>query len=295
VQRIRQFYSRRIGEIDWGAKATGTVGSYDFIALGTQAQLDGLDADYGAFRLQKAVMGSGNVGLLAASRRLEGDNAGSVGLDATTTGGSSTPISPVAGGFKNPRRRSSAPAPTTTAITGTTLGFGYDNREGRAFQIGVSRGKNFGDDLWLHEGELTFRISAAWNLGYEVTHLDLEPDLQDRRWSLLSFDGGQFPGGIERRLSMYYPIALWTIRMYIYSPMAENTVTASELKTKSAQVLDRVVQSRAAVIITRRGRAIAKLVPMDERPDSLFGIARGSVTVLGDIVEPIDVTWEASR
>ena len=62
----------------------------------------------------------------------------------------------------------------------TTLAFGYDNREGRSFEIAVSQGENFGDDLWLYEGEMTFKISDAWNLGYEVTHLDLEPDLQDR-------------------------------------------------------------------------------------------------------------------
>lgn len=92
-QRIRQFYSRRIEDIDWGAKAAGTVGTFDLVALGTQGslgQLDPendletrLDADYGVFRLQKAVMKSGNVGLLAASRRLQGDNAGSVGVDTT--------------------------------------------------------------------------------------------------------------------------------------------------------------------------------------------------------------------
>jgi prevent-host-death family protein len=77
--------------------------------------------------------------------------------------------------------------------------------------------------------------------------------------------------------------------------MGKNSVTASELKVKSAQILERVVQSRTPVIITRRGRAIARLVPVDEAPPSLFGIARGSVTVLGDIVNPIDVSWEASR
>jgi len=77
--------------------------------------------------------------------------------------------------------------------------------------------------------------------------------------------------------------------------MAKDSVSASELKTKSAQVLERVVQSRTAVIITKRGRPIAKLVPVDDTPATLFGIARGSVTVHGDIVEPIDVTWEAAR
>jgi hypothetical protein len=62
----------------------------------------------------------------------------------------------------------------------TELGFGYDNREGRSFEIGVAQGRNFGDDLWLYDGELTLKISDAWNLGYEATYLDLEPDLLGR-------------------------------------------------------------------------------------------------------------------
>jgi len=77
--------------------------------------------------------------------------------------------------------------------------------------------------------------------------------------------------------------------------MDKNSVTASELKTKSGQVLERVVQSRTAVTITKRGRPVARLVPVDDAPATLFGILRGSVTILGDIVEPIDVTWEATR
>jgi len=92
-QRIRQFYSRRIEDIAWGAKAAGTVGKVDFVALGTGAELevaelDGevdvqTDADYGVVRVQTAVMKSGNVGFLAASRRTLGEDAGSVGVDTT--------------------------------------------------------------------------------------------------------------------------------------------------------------------------------------------------------------------
>jgi prevent-host-death family protein len=77
--------------------------------------------------------------------------------------------------------------------------------------------------------------------------------------------------------------------------VGKHNVTASELKNRSSEILERVVQSRTAVIITRRGRAIAKLVPVDETPEDLFGFARGSITVLGNILDPIDVPWEAGR
>ena len=293
-QRIRQFYSRRIEDIDWGAKATGTAGSFDFIALGTQGGLTdfdpnevetAVDADYGVFRLQRAVMGSGNVGFLAANRRLEGNNAGSVGLDTTLfftekvgfTGqflqshgpgenGAAWFVRPAydstnlhfhvrytnldegieddinaVGFLRDDNRREFDTNLTRTwwfqesaverfrarvnynryygqngGLRGyetdlwakinftnrwalelgyedelerfeqdfhnqiTSLEIGYDNREGRSFEVEVAKGKNFTDDLWLYDGELTFRISDAWNFGYEVTYLDLEPDLLAR-------------------------------------------------------------------------------------------------------------------
>jgi hypothetical protein len=293
-QRIRQFYSRRIEEIDWGAKAAGTMGSFDFIALGTRAAVLDTDpeeaatsfaADYGVFRLQKAVMGSGNVGLLAANRRLGGDNAGSTGVDTTLfftekigfTGqylqshgpgrrGAAWFLRPAydgtnlhfhvrltnldpgikedinAVGFLRDDNRREFDTNLTrtwwfeqspveriragvnynrfyghdsvlrsyeTDISAridftsrwqlelgyedsferfeedfyneiTQLELGYDNREGRAFEIGVAQGKNFGDDLWLYDAELSLKISDAWNIGYEVTYLDLEPDLLGR-------------------------------------------------------------------------------------------------------------------
>jgi hypothetical protein len=284
-QRVRQFYSRRIGDIDWGAKVTGTARSFDFIALGSQAELEGDDADYGVFRLQRALGGSGNIGLLGANRKLGGEDAGSVGVDTTLfftdalgfTGqylqshgpgrsGSAWFVRPAydsanlhfhlrysnldpgikddinAVGFLRDDDRQEfdtnftrtwwfQESPVERFRAGVNynryyghddelrsyetdifarlqfanrwsldvgyeksferfeedfhnevkeLEFGYDNREGRSFEIEVKEGRNFGDDLWLYEGELNFKISDAWKLGYEVTHLDLRPDLRGR-------------------------------------------------------------------------------------------------------------------
>jgi len=91
-QRIRQFYSRRIGEISWGAKLSGTIGRTDFIVLGAQSDPDAErngagsgseDAAYTVGRIQQGIFGSSNIGLLVANRRLGGRNTGSVGLDST--------------------------------------------------------------------------------------------------------------------------------------------------------------------------------------------------------------------
>jgi hypothetical protein len=88
AQRIRQFYSRRIGEIDWGAKLTGKVGPTDLSVLHTDGDYGDPDvgedyrAVYSVARFQRG-FGASNVGFLAANRRLEGDDAGSVGFDTT--------------------------------------------------------------------------------------------------------------------------------------------------------------------------------------------------------------------
>lgn len=86
-QRIRQFYSRRIGDITWGAKTSGTLGGTEFSAIATTEDIEspggGRQADYGILRLQHSLARGSNIGLLAANRDFRGENAGSVGLDTT--------------------------------------------------------------------------------------------------------------------------------------------------------------------------------------------------------------------
>lgn len=47
------------------------------------------------------------------------------------------------------------------------------------------------------------------------------------------------------------------------------------------------------MIITKRGKPVAKLVPLDEHPESFIGSMKGTMEIVGDIVSPIDVKWEA--
>lgn len=88
-QRIRQLYSRRIGDITWGAKAIGTVGGTDFSAIVTSEELkleheaSSIRADYGVARIQQTLPRGSTVGLLGANRRVRGEDQGSLGLDTT--------------------------------------------------------------------------------------------------------------------------------------------------------------------------------------------------------------------
>ena len=91
-QRIRQFYSRRIGDITAGGKLVGGFGGFNLAVLASRADLyleeaDGTvsstAADYTVLRVQRGVFGPSTIGLLAANRRVEGENVGSVGVDMT--------------------------------------------------------------------------------------------------------------------------------------------------------------------------------------------------------------------
>jgi antitoxin (DNA-binding transcriptional repressor) of toxin-antitoxin stability system len=52
--------------------------------------------------------------------------------------------------------------------------------------------------------------------------------------------------------------------------------------------MDEVAQQRRPIVITKRGKPVAKLVPVEEEPTDLFGYIAGTAIICGDIISPID-------
>ncbi|MCH9698355.1 MAG: type II toxin-antitoxin system prevent-host-death family antitoxin [Gammaproteobacteria bacterium] len=77
--------------------------------------------------------------------------------------------------------------------------------------------------------------------------------------------------------------------------MLPDIMKASEFKSKCLQLMDEVNQSGKEIIITKNGKPVSKLVPYQTKPDSLYGINRDQITITGDIIEPLDVEWEAAQ
>ncbi len=73
------------------------------------------------------------------------------------------------------------------------------------------------------------------------------------------------------------------------------TINAAEFKATCLELLDEVAESGEELIITKNGHPVSRLVPYRKKPKSLFGIDRGRIEILGDIIEPIDVEWEAEN
>jgi prevent-host-death family protein len=66
------------------------------------------------------------------------------------------------------------------------------------------------------------------------------------------------------------------------------SIAAGEFKAKCLEVLDRVARDGSAYVVTKRGRPVARVVPVEvEKPRSL----RGSVQYHADIVEPLGDDW----
>ena len=76
-------------------------------------------------------------------------------------------------------------------------------------------------------------------------------------------------------------------------PNGPRTIKASEFKAKCLKLMDEVAESGEEIVITKNGKPVAKLTAYRERPKTLFGIDKGRLEILGDIMSPIDVEWEA--
>lgn len=70
-------------------------------------------------------------------------------------------------------------------------------------------------------------------------------------------------------------------------------VPATEFKAKCLAYLDQVEQTHASITLTKHGRAVAKLVPIDDAEPVVLGRLAGTVQIQGDIVGPLGEHWEA--
>ena len=74
------------------------------------------------------------------------------------------------------------------------------------------------------------------------------------------------------------------------------TVPAGRFKAQCLSLIDQVNRTHQVITITKRGKPVARLVPLDaEKPRKLFGFFKGHVIEEGDIVSPTGEDWEAER
>jgi prevent-host-death family protein len=72
-------------------------------------------------------------------------------------------------------------------------------------------------------------------------------------------------------------------------------IPAGEFKAKCLKLLDEVHQQRRQIVITKRGKPVARLVPLAEDLPDIFGRMKGTGEILGDIVSPTGEIWNADK
>ncbi len=66
-------------------------------------------------------------------------------------------------------------------------------------------------------------------------------------------------------------------------------INAAEFRTNCFKILDQVQMTHKEVIITKRGKPVARLlhIAQDNEKDPLLGSMEGLVETLGDLTEPV--------
>jgi prevent-host-death family protein len=77
--------------------------------------------------------------------------------------------------------------------------------------------------------------------------------------------------------------------------MSSRIIKASEFKAKCLAIMDEVERTGQGVVITKKGKPVAELVPHRARTKNARGILKDRLFVMGDIIAPIDVEWDALK
>ncbi|HSW69701.1 MAG TPA: type II toxin-antitoxin system Phd/YefM family antitoxin [Gammaproteobacteria bacterium] len=73
------------------------------------------------------------------------------------------------------------------------------------------------------------------------------------------------------------------------------TIQAGEFKAKCLQLMDEVDEKHISFIITKHGKPVAKLVPIEAIAKSSFGCLKNTASIQGNIIAPIDEQWSANQ
>jgi prevent-host-death family protein len=74
-------------------------------------------------------------------------------------------------------------------------------------------------------------------------------------------------------------------------------IAAGEFKAKCLALLDEVQQKHEEIVVTKRGKPVARIVPIEQEKEKrdTFGYMKGTGIILGDIISPSGEIWDAER
>ncbi|MCB1659812.1 MAG: type II toxin-antitoxin system Phd/YefM family antitoxin [Pseudomonadales bacterium] len=73
-----------------------------------------------------------------------------------------------------------------------------------------------------------------------------------------------------------------------------STIAAGKFKASCLQLMDEVALTHQSLVITKHGKPVAKLMPIESPHFELFGAIANSVEYTdADLTQPIDEAWDA--
>jgi prevent-host-death family protein len=76
--------------------------------------------------------------------------------------------------------------------------------------------------------------------------------------------------------------------------MSMKKISAAIFKAQCLTLMEDVRSTRRPIVITKRGKPIAKLVPLDEPTDEFIGRLKGVFEVVGELDSDPAEAWESA-
>jgi prevent-host-death family protein len=72
-------------------------------------------------------------------------------------------------------------------------------------------------------------------------------------------------------------------------------IAISKFKSRCLEIIEKLQTDHQSIVITKRDKPIATVVPFDNKKISLFGMLKDKAKIKGDITEAINERWEAEN
>ena len=74
------------------------------------------------------------------------------------------------------------------------------------------------------------------------------------------------------------------------------SIPAARFKARCLKIMDEVKARRETVLITKKGKPVARLMPAEETARDVFGRLAGELEITGDVTAPVVAAsaWESS-
>lgn len=73
------------------------------------------------------------------------------------------------------------------------------------------------------------------------------------------------------------------------------TIAATDFKAHCLALLEEVRKTRQPLVVTRHGRPVAEISPYVEKKGAKENPLKGSILHQGNLISPIDVSWDSVR